>query len=117
MSVDPDRPGRSGGTVADIGILLEGIAQAVGPASPMLGRVAAAVSIARLGSRLLPAGARLLRRHPVGSLLAVATMLGAVYLLRSPPISPRPRLGSRLVSGPYPRSGSRPDPRLNPRSG
>lgn len=93
MSVDPDRPGRSGGTLADAGYLLERIAHAVAPASPTLGRVAAAISIARLGARLLPAGARVLRRHPVGSLLVVAGVLGAVYLLRPLPLSPRHRLG------------------------
>ena len=93
MSVDPDHLGRSGGTLADAGRLLERIAHAVGPASPTLGRVAAAISIARLGARLLPTGARLLRRHPVGSLLVVAGVLGAVYLLRPLPLSPRQRLG------------------------
>lgn len=93
MSVDPDRLGRSGGTLADAGHLLERIAHAVGPASPTLGRVAAVISIARLGARLLPTGGRLLRRHPVGSLLVVAGVLGAVYLLRPLPPSPRQRLG------------------------
>ena len=93
MSVDPDHLGRSGGTLADAGHLLERIAHAVGPASPTLGRVAAAISIARLGARLLPTGGRLLRRHPVGSLLVVAGVLGAVYLLRPLPPSPRQRLG------------------------
>ncbi|HEX5459000.1 MAG TPA: hypothetical protein VFX20_03430 [Steroidobacteraceae bacterium] len=91
MSIDPDRLGRSGGTLADAGHLLEKIAHAVGPASPMLGRVAAAISIARLGARLVPAGGRALRRHPVGSMLVIAGALGAVYLLRPVP-SPRRRL-------------------------
>jgi hypothetical protein len=93
MSVDPDRLGKSGGTLADAGHLLERVAHALGPASPMLGRVAAAVSIARLGARLLPAGGRMLRRHPLGSLLVVAGVLGAFYLLRPLPLSPRQRLG------------------------
>jgi hypothetical protein len=93
MSVDPDRLGQSGGTLADAGHLLERVAHALGPASPMLGRVAAAVSIARLGARLLPAGGRMLRRHPLGSLLVVAGVLGAFYLLRPLPLSPRQRLG------------------------
>jgi hypothetical protein len=93
MSVDPDRLGESGGTLADAGHLLERVAHAVGPASPMLGRVAAAVSIVKLGARLIPAGGRLLRRYPVGSALVVAGVLGAVYLLRPPTRSPRSRLG------------------------
>lgn len=92
MSIDPDRLGRSGGTLADAGHLLERVAHAVGPASPMLGRVAAAVSIVRLGARLIPAGGRLLRRYPVGSALVVAGVLGAVYLLRPPTNSAHPGL-------------------------
>jgi hypothetical protein len=92
MSVDPDHPGASGGTLADAGHLLERIAQAVGPVSAALARVAAAISVARLGAQLLPAGGRMLRRHPIGSLLVVAGMLGAVYLLRPLPFSPRRRL-------------------------
>lgn len=91
MSVDPDQLGQSGGTLADTGHLLERIAHAVGPASPMLGRVAAAVSIAKLGARLIPAGGRLVRRYPLGSVLIAAGVLGAVYLLRSPTISSRLR--------------------------
>lgn len=93
MSVHPDHLRRSGGTLADAGHLLERIAHALGPASPTLGRVAAAISLARLEARLLPAGGRMLRRHPVGSLLVVAGVLGAVYLLRPLPLSPRQRLG------------------------
>lgn len=93
MSVDPDHLGQSGGTLADAGYLLERIAHAVGPASPTLGRVAAAISIARLGARLLPAGGRIFRRHPVGSVLVVAGVLGAIYLLRPVAFSPRQRLG------------------------
>ncbi|HEY2037135.1 MAG TPA: hypothetical protein VGG96_08985, partial [Steroidobacteraceae bacterium] len=62
---DTDHLGQSGGILADTGHLLERIAHAVGPGSPMLGRVAAAVSIAQLGVRLFPAGGRLIRRYPV----------------------------------------------------
>lgn len=92
MSVDPDHLGHSGGTLADAGHLLERIAHAAGPVSPALARVAAAISIARLGAQLLPAGARMLRRYPAGSLLVIAGMLSAVYLLRPLPFSPRRRL-------------------------
>jgi hypothetical protein len=93
MSVDPDHLRQSGGTLADAGHLLERIAHAVGPVSPTLGRVAALISIARLGARLVPAGGRMVRRHPVGSLLLIAGVLGAAYLLRPSPLSPRQRLG------------------------
>lgn len=109
MSVDADHLGRPGGTLADAGHLLERIADAVGPASPMLGRVAAAVSIAQLGARLIPAGGRLIRRHPVGSTLVVAGILGFVYLLRPRATSPRSRRD--------PRFDPQLDPRLEPRPG
>lgn|SRR6185437_10971419 len=109
MSVDADRLGQSGGTLADTGHLLERIAHAVGPASPMLGRVAAAISIVKLGARLVPAGGRLVRRYPVGSALLVAGIVGVAYLLRSQATSPRPRPGLRL--------DPQLDPRLEPRPG
>ena len=105
MSVDADHLGRSGGILADTGYLLERIAHAVGPASPMLGRVAAAVSIVKLGTRLVPAGGRLIRRHPVGSALVAAGILGVAYLLRARPTSSRSRPDPRF------------DPRLEPRPG
>lgn len=113
MSVDADQLGRSGGTLADTGHLLERIAHAVGPASPMLGRVAAAVSIVRLGARLLPAGGRLVRRYPVGSALVAAGILGVVYLLRSQASSSRSRRGLRRD----PQLSPQLDPRLEPRPG
>lgn len=84
MSVNPERLRQSGRRLADAGDLLQWAAHAVHPASSVLGRVTAAASVLRLGSRLLPAGERLLRRHPVGSLLVVAGLLGALYLARSP---------------------------------
>lgn len=92
MSVDPDHLGRSGRTLADIGALIERLAHAVGPASPALGRVAAAVSVARLGARLIPAGGRLIRRYPAVSLLVLGGCLGALYLAR-PRKRPRLRFG------------------------
>lgn len=93
MSIDPDRLGQSGGTLADAGHLLERVAHAVGPASSTLGRVAAAVSVVRVGARLIPAGARLIRRYPAGSAVVIAGVLGAAYLLRARPLPARPRVG------------------------
>ncbi len=93
MSIDPDPLGQSGGALADLGYLAERAAHIVGPASAALGRVAAAISVVRLGTRLIPAGGRLLRRYPAGSLLVVAGFLAALYLLR-PSLQPsRPRPG------------------------
>jgi hypothetical protein len=84
MSLDADYLGRSGGVLSDVGRLIERAAHAVGPASSALGRVAAAASVVQLGGRLFPAGARLLRRHPAGSVLVLAGVLGALYLTRAP---------------------------------
>lgn len=90
MSANPDPSGHAGGFLADLGRFVERTAHAIGPASPALGRVAAAVSVVQLGMRLVPAGGRLLRRHPAGSLLVLAGLLGALYLTRAPS---RPRWG------------------------
>jgi hypothetical protein len=91
--VNPDYLGHSGGVLADVGRLVERAAYAVGPASSALGRITAAVSVVRLGARLIPVGGRLLRRYPAGSLLVVAGCLGALYLLRSTRVPSRPRYG------------------------
>lgn len=93
MGIDPDQLGHSGGTLAELGYLAERAAHVVGPASSALGRVAAAISVVRLGTRLIPAGGRLLRRYPAGSLLVVAGFLAALYLLRSPPQPSHPPPG------------------------
>ena len=93
MSIDPDRLGESGKWLADAGRLAERAAHALGPASSLLGRLAAAVSVAQLATQMLPAGGRLLRRHPVACLLVVAGLAGALYLAQEPPHSSRLRLG------------------------
>lgn len=95
MRVDPDALKHSGRTLADAATLIERAAHTVAPSSSTLGRLVAAVSVARLGARLIPAGQRLLRRYPVASLLVVAGFLGALYLTRASraPLRPRPRLG------------------------
>ena len=92
MSFDPEHLGRSGRGLADTGRLLEWAALAMHPSSTTLGRVAAAAAVARLGARLGPAGGRLLRRHPVASLLVAAGLLAALYLARAPREPPPPRL-------------------------
>lgn len=79
----------------------------------MLGRVAAAVSIVKLATRLVPAGGRLIRRHPVGSALFAAGILGVAYLLRAQPTSSRSRRGPRFD----PRLSPQLDPRQEPRPG
>ena len=91
MSVDPDRLGWSGNKLAEAGRLAERAAHVIGPASSALGRLTAAVSAVRLGVRVIPAGGRLLRRHPVASALVVVAALGALYLAAEPRRSARPR--------------------------
>lgn len=93
MSVDPESLRRSGRTLADAATLVERAAHTLAPSSSTLGRMAAAVTVARLGARLIPTGGRLLRRYPVGSLLLAAGFLGALYLLREPRPAPRSRIG------------------------
>lgn len=117
MSVDADHLGQAGDTPADAGHLLERIAHAVGPASPMPGRVAAAVSIVKVGARLVPAAGRLVRRHPVGSALVVAGILGAAYLLRPQASSRRSRWAPRSTPQLAPRLELRPGSRTEPRLG
>ena len=92
MSFDPEHLGRSGRGLADTGRLLEWAGLAMHPASSTLGRLAAAAAVARLAARLGPAGGRLLRRHPVASLLVAAGLLAALYLAQAPRESPRLRL-------------------------
>lgn len=93
MSVNADYMGRSGGLLAEVGYLVERAAHALGPASSTLGRVVAAVAVAKHAARLLPPGARLIRRHPVGSVLVLGGCLGALYLLRAPRRPSRPPSG------------------------
>jgi hypothetical protein len=93
MSVDADHLGWSGSRLADLGHLAERAAHVIGPASSALGRIAAVVSVVKLGARVIPQGSRFLRRHPAASLLVAAGFLGALYLARQPrrPLRP-PRL-------------------------
>lgn len=93
MSVDPDHLGWSGNRLADVGHLAERAAHLIGPGSSALGRVAAAISVVKLGARVLPPGARLLRRYPLASVLVAAGVLGMLYLAREPRRPPRPRPG------------------------
>jgi hypothetical protein len=93
VSVDADHLGRSASFLADVGRMVERAAHALGPASSAMGRVTAAVSVARLGARLVPAGGRLIRRYPAGSVLVLAGVLGALYLARAPREPSRRRSG------------------------
>lgn len=93
MRLDFDHLSRSGRNIADTGRLLQWAAHAGHPESSALERVAAALSLVTLGARLIPTGGRLVRRHPVASLLVAAGLLGALYLSRGPRRSPRLRYG------------------------
>lgn len=93
MSVDPDELRQSGRTLSDTGTLVERSAHAARPSTSALGRIAAAVSIAQVAARLIPAGGRMLRRYPVGSLLVVVGLLVALYLGSDPKTSFHTRPG------------------------
>lgn len=93
MSVDPEHLRQSDRILSDTGTLAERAAHAARPSSSTLGRIAAAISVAQLGARLIPVGGRLLRRYPVGSLLVVVGLLGALYVMSGPQTLPRARLG------------------------
>ena len=93
MGIDPESLRRSGRTLADAATLIERAAHTLAPSSSTLERLAAAVTVVRLGARLIPAGGRLIRRYPVGSLLLAAGLLGALYLRREPRVAPRLRHG------------------------
>jgi hypothetical protein len=94
VRLEPEGLKRSGRMLADAAMLVERAAHTVAPSSSTLGRIAAAASVARIGARLIPAGARLLRRYPMGSLLVAAGFLGVLHLARTSrtPLQPRPRL-------------------------
>jgi len=80
MSVDPEQLRQSGRTLSQTGTLVEKAAHAARSSNSTLGRIASAITVLELGARLIPAAGRLLRRYPVGSLLLVAGLLGALYL-------------------------------------
>jgi hypothetical protein len=91
MSVDSDSLRQSGRTLSNAGTLVESAAHAARPSTFTLGRIAAGISVAQLGMRLIPLGGRLLRRYPVGSLLVVAGLVGALYLSSEPQVPSRAR--------------------------
>ena len=82
MGIRHDDVGRSGRTLSHLGAFVERAALAVNPSRSKLGRAAAVVTVVRLGSRLLPAGWRLMRRYPVASTIAVSGVLLALYATR-----------------------------------
>jgi len=89
MSLDRDDLGKSARTVADAGGFVERAAHLAKPSTSTMGRIGAAISVAKLGRRVLPAGWRLAKRYPVASALAVAGILLAVYLTRPARTPPR----------------------------
>ena len=82
MGIFHDDVGRSARALSEMGSFVERAAHATNPSHSTIARVGAAVSVAKLGSRLLPAGWRLFKRYPLASTLAVAGLAVAVYLAR-----------------------------------
>ena len=67
---------------SDAGSMVEKVSRAANPSDSTLGRIGATAAAVRIGTRLLPATWRFLKRHPaMGSLLLVA-VIGAAYWAR-----------------------------------
>lgn len=82
MGIIHDEVGRSARALSDMGSFVERAAHATNPSHSTIGRVGAAVAVAKLGGRLLPAGWRLFRRYPLGSTMAVGGAALVLYLAR-----------------------------------
>jgi len=67
---------------SDTTVLVKKAAKAADPYASTVSRIAASVSAVRLTLRLLPRGARLVRRYPLGSSLAIAVAMLAVGAMR-----------------------------------
>ncbi len=89
MTIEPDDVVNSARAVSDAGAFVEQTARATTPDHSMLGRVVEAVSVIRLGARLLPAGWRMFKRYPLTSTLGVVGLMLAVYLMRPNRMSTR----------------------------
>ena len=89
--------GRSAQTASHAGAFVQSVAGVANPSKSALGRVAAAVSAAKLGARVLPAGWRLVKRYPVASAVTVAALVGLVYLTRPMRMRPRETGGADFV--------------------
>lgn len=67
---------------SDAGSMVEKVSHAANSSNSALGRIGATAAAVRIGSRLLPATWRFLKRHPaMGSMLLVA-VIGVAYLAR-----------------------------------
>jgi YihY family inner membrane protein len=71
-------------TACRAGALMKRAAVVASHSSPTHSRISAVISTAGLTARLLPTGLRLLRRHPVGSSLALMGILWVVMNTREP---------------------------------
>jgi hypothetical protein len=67
--------------------MFEKASQAINSSNSALGRIGATAAAVRIGTRVLPATWRFLKRHPaVGSMLLVM-VIGAAYLARPARVS------------------------------
>jgi hypothetical protein len=83
MSANPNTLDESAGAASDASAFVEKAAGVANPARSTKGRITAAVSAVSLGTRVLPAGLRLLRRYPVASSVALAGVIWAALAARS----------------------------------
>ncbi len=82
MSIEDEVMDRSAETVSDAGSFADKAARAAKPSASTIGRLGAAVSAARLATRVVPAGWQLLKRNPLAFGLIVAGVALAVYSMR-----------------------------------
>lgn len=90
MGMSHDVLGRSARALSDVGAFVERAMHAANPSHSTFGRAGAAVSLATIGARLLPAGWRFFKRNPAASIVVLAGVAVAVYLAR--PARPSARL-------------------------
>lgn len=76
-------PGEAAQVAADAGAFVEKVASAGNPDSASLARLGKGVGALQLGARLLPAGLRFIKRHPVTGSMAIVALIGGAYWLRT----------------------------------
>lgn len=95
MRLSHDDLGRSARALSEVGAFVERAAHATNPSHSRFGRAGAAVSVATLGARLVPAGWRFFKRNPGASILMLAGIALAAYLTRPARASAPLSAGSR----------------------
>jgi hypothetical protein len=75
--------GEAAEVTAKAGSFVEKVAAAGSPERGTLGRIGKSAAAVKLGASLLPAVWRFVRRHPVGGSLAIVTLVGVAFWVRT----------------------------------